>query len=195
MLYCSRFCWLQNWPSLRSGGQKSLGPLEETSKSPINVLCPHKKITSRTMIISGALIVKMCLVSGSKYKHVLCTYYLIMTKNRKCTIYRYLHTIFRTLPGMWCVRDFHMKRGKMLQHFKFCGHAFQWGTHVFLQIWYLLLKVTLNVSAVPGCLLVTCLKTGSSYLTACLGWTGWDSLDNFPLDRHNSEQDLVRKAR
>jgi hypothetical protein len=47
-------------PSLHSGqlgGQKSLSPLEKPLEFADYVFCPHKKITSRTIRISGTLIV------------------------------------------------------------------------------------------------------------------------------------------
>jgi hypothetical protein len=37
--------------------QKSLGPLEEPLEIADYVFCPHKKLTSRTIRISGALLV------------------------------------------------------------------------------------------------------------------------------------------
>jgi hypothetical protein len=41
------------------GGQKSLGPLEKPLEIADFVFCPHRKITSRTIRISGALIVEI----------------------------------------------------------------------------------------------------------------------------------------
>jgi hypothetical protein len=46
--------------ALRSGqfgGRKNLGPLEKPPEIADNVFCTHKKITSGTIRISGALIV------------------------------------------------------------------------------------------------------------------------------------------
>jgi hypothetical protein len=55
---CGRFKIL-NRRSGQFGGQKSLGPLEKPLEIADYVFCPHKKkLTSRTIRNSGALIVK-----------------------------------------------------------------------------------------------------------------------------------------
>jgi hypothetical protein len=56
--------WTNHIIGLRSGqlrAQKVLSPLEKSLEMPHYVVCPRKKIASRTLRISGTLIVISCL--------------------------------------------------------------------------------------------------------------------------------------
>ncbi len=138
VMYFTRFFLLQNCTSLGAGqfgGQKSLGPPEKPSKSPI-----------------------MCFAR-----------------------------IKSNLPHDYnqrCINNY-------------CVHSFQWGTYAFFANMIPFINGEFKCVCCTGTLArdVYVWIPVSSYLTECLGWTGWDSLDNFPPDRHNSEQDLVREAR
>jgi hypothetical protein len=54
----STFKALLKTPAKQFGGEKSLCPLEKTLKIADYMFCPHKIITSRTIRISGTLLVK-----------------------------------------------------------------------------------------------------------------------------------------